>query len=268
MSLIRCIEFRPLRRTVVLLGGLCFSALAGATSIINGNFDQGLTGWNVWGYAATVGAPGEPQAYLVNGVPNGSWDAGALGGVASTALPMMKHAAPYVDLPGGATATARDPSYIWQQITVDAGDVLSFRYTFQGEMGCPAGIQYDWAFMSLGVDVFSPLCGGGTPTSGPVLDLALREATPTPGSYPATYAFGPTYWDFSHVFDSAGSFTLAFAVVDGVDGDPTVNSGLLIDDVRITRIPEPPTLALLGLALGGVVLRRHIGLTRSARCET
>jgi hypothetical protein len=57
------------------------------------------------------------------------------------------------------------------------------------------------------------------------------------------------YQPYSHTFTSGGTYTLGFGVVD-VDltgnGDTTVNSALLIDNIKVTNssttVPEPSVI--------------------------
>ncbi|MBD2362419.1 PEP-CTERM sorting domain-containing protein [Anabaena minutissima FACHB-250] len=51
-------------------------------------------------------------------------------------------------------------------------------------------------------------------------------------------------------FTTAGTYTLGFGVVDV--GDTTVNSALLVDNVKLTPVPEPTTMfgILMGMGFG------------------
>ncbi|GGA04420.1 hypothetical protein CYANOKiyG1_16810 [Okeania sp. KiyG1] len=65
------------------------------------------------------------------------------------------------------------------------------------------------------------------------------------------------YQSFSHTFSESGTYTLGFGVVDA--GDTVVDSGLLIDNVELTSVPEPGLifgLSLIG-ALGATSLKRN-----------
>ncbi|HEX5127126.1 MAG TPA: hypothetical protein VFW00_10335, partial [Rhodocyclaceae bacterium] len=82
----------------------CFSIFtapsSNATTVTNGDFESGsLNGWNVWGYADVVGQPDEHEAYIVNGIPNGTYDASSLGGTRPSDYPLQ--AFPFLQLPGG-----------------------------------------------------------------------------------------------------------------------------------------------------------------------
>ncbi len=249
---------RFLRRLVVAIVGLLSSVSLRAATITNGDFENGtLEGWNWSGYTDVVGSPGQHQAYIVNGVPGGSYLAsdGGSGTVPGDPAPVWGVSYPEPpDLlfPDGIYAAWYEAGLFWRPISVRAGDVLTFEYTVGGEWGCPDGISNDYAFVSLNAELFFPLCGAGAPLTGPALDLPLYESS----FADPMYEFGPQYWRFSYQFPTSGDFLLTFSIVDALDFDPTVNSGLLLDNIQITHVPEPAPLVLLALGVAGLARLR------------
>jgi hypothetical protein len=70
----------------------------------------------------------------------------------------------------------------------------------------------------------------------------------TPFGAPA----GPTGWVTSSFLPAAGTYQLRFFVSDVLDAD--INSALAIDNIRVTAVPEPTTLTLLGIGLAGLIV--------------
>ncbi len=70
---------------------------------------------------------------------------------------------------------------------------------------------------------------------------------------PTVFTFGTGYWTTTYTIPVSGTYTLGFGVMD--TGDFAVDSGLLIDNVRVDPIPEPTTLTIWSvIALGGLGL--------------
>ncbi len=76
------------------------------------------------------------------------------------------------------------------------------------------------------------LAGGLVPTAASI-DLPV---------VPGTISGGKGYGDIECI-------RLSFNGVGGLDGD--------IDNVKLTQVPEPATLALMGLGLAGIGYKRH-----------
>lgn len=149
--------------------------------------------------------------------------------------------------PGGGAAT--EGSAIRQAITVNAGDVLSFRWNFLTVESTPDQTFNDFAFVTI------------TPAGGTSATLANTffnggNFMPAPGTgfnEQTGYNNPVNNGTFTFTFTQSGTFTVAVGVADVVD--TAFVSGLLVDNFQVqgTAIPEPSTFALLGLGAVGLV---------------
>ena len=243
---------RHLTRLSALLGSFLISSLAHA-GIANGDFANGLSGWQTFGDAATpnstltlttatLGADDHPFAdghYNVSGQ-----DAGAIGieggledfvGVALGSLDPD---------PINHTSVLWEGSAARQSFAVQAGDTLRFDWNL---------LSADRDFADQAFVVINASSGGGlqvlalahaglatnvVATNGDLLQTGLNQ--------------------FSHTFTGSGLVTLSLVVADLDDSAKT--SLLTVDNVTLTSaVPEPTMalLALLGLGAFGVMRRRQ-----------
>lgn len=214
----------------LLLGALATAPTARA-DVLNGDFNAGLSGWSSLGDVAVSGG-----AAVLTTASLDADDTPA----ASGAFNISGSAAALIGLPGGLedfaglSLGALDPdpaagtwafegSALRQTLTVQAGDSLSFDWTFASNEDPLTGMN-DYAFVLIG-DVLTVL---------------------------GDVAGGATGQHFSYAFSSAGNVKLVFGVVD--INDYVGTSRLGIDAVRVEAsqsVPEPGTLAL---GLGGLLL--------------
>lgn len=226
---------------------------AKAQQIDNGGFESGLTGWTVIGDASTqAGAPeGLSQLWLTTASATEQDDFP----LAAGALNRSGVGAALVGSPGGLETslglplTALDPdlangivafegSAVSRSVSADAGDVLSFSWNF----GTTDTVN-DYAFFVV---------------DGQIFTLADYSQATLPTSFLGNASeTGVATW--SHTFLSAGAHQIGFGVVDV--GDFSVTSTLAIDNVQISPVPEPGSLAL-PLAGGVVFAARRVRKTR------
>jgi hypothetical protein len=131
-----------------------------------------------------------------------------------------------------AGSIAWEGSAIKQTFTGTAGEVLSFSWNFLTD---EQALAFDFAFivldgtLSLLADVSTVNSGSGTP---------FRDES--------------GYHLFATTLPSTGGHYIGIGVVDTfIDLD--INSGVLVDNFSVTKIPEPASWLLLGFGLIGVV---------------
>jgi hypothetical protein len=214
------------------------SLLASSTSasgvVLNGSFETGnFTNWTTTGDTSI-----QDSGFGVTPT-DGNYQA-ALQTLANTTGASASNLENFLGLSSGTLTNsgATEGSAILQIIEANTGDVLSFDYNFLTDE-VPGNSDFnDFAFFTLDnnlislADTFSP-------------DLFSPSFS--------SFAEETGYKSFSYTLTSAGTYTLGFGVVD-VDntgrGDTAVNSGLLVDNVRTTPVPEPMTIFGSLAALG------------------
>ena len=232
---------------IVWSAALLACAPAFAAPLANGNFGSGtLPPWSATGNASVENllagpAPsGNPfQAFIGNvGVSVYALGSGAAVpaatlqsalGLAPGALDTLKIA--------GDTGTVAFGSAVQQSFTANAGDQLRFNWNFlSDETSNHAG--NDFAFLS--IDGNLQRIANTFTTSGPTSTVFTNETG---------------YHTFSTVIPWGGAHNVAFGVVD-VNGAIGA-SAVLIDDVRVTAVPEPGSVALTlaGLAMLAGIMR-------------
>jgi hypothetical protein len=214
--------------------GVCLSQAQAIT--INGGFELGnFTDWN------PIGLTSIETSAFGSGPPQGIYGALLQTGVETdfnvfeldTALGLAGFPTDslfnYGSMGGSVITT--------EVVDVKAGDTLSFQWNFlTNELIDPNLTRNDFAFFTV-VPTLAPL----TATVNQLADTNSTFMTSTTMSFQNETGFQTK----SITFSSAGTFRLGFGVVDV--GDFAATSGLLVDNVKLTPVPEPTSI--LGTAV-------------------
>lgn len=215
-------------RTYLALGSLL--AAFSSYGLTNGNFETGdITGWTGLGLSGAL-----PNALTV--VPTEGSYMGVMDntGNGPVGAPVIAGAlgVPGASLIGLSTGTPTNGSCIYQDITVSAGDTLTFDWNFLTDELNEDPQYNDFAIFSIATDPY----------------LLRDKNTPPYIFFPPMSAFdGQTGWATqSHVFSIAGTYRLGFAVFNVEDTGH--DSWLLVDNVIV---PEPACLLIWPVLLLG-----------------
>lgn len=130
-------------------------------------------------------------------------------------------------------------SAIQQTFSASAGDTIIFNWRFLTNEFIPSG--WDFSFYAL---------------DGVAVALGDTNINAGFGAGVAGYATA-TGWNTTTInIGSTGAHTLSFAALQA--GDSAVSSALLVDNVTgANAVPEPASMALIGLGLVGLIASRR-----------
>lgn len=228
-------------------GGTPFAPGGGVTI---GRFGDNGTQTVAYGIAPTEGVAAALLTTFGNGTgnyPTGSPVFGASGSQASSALwgsmfpGSSTNALSALNLVAGSALTVT--------LTLAVGDTVSFDWNFLTSEPNSGG-NADSGFVAIRLGTT------GNPATFSPLGSVAAATTPTPGAVPHFDAM-TGFSTFAFVAPTAGSYTFGIGVADA--GAEAIQSGLLLDNFRVTPIPEPATLALVagGIGLLGLLRRRR-----------
>jgi len=201
-----------------------------ASALINGSFEDGSLGWtydgNVFFSPFPVdGMPTDGGAFvqLNNGFPGGE---DVLGG------PNAAEIEAALGISGLLPSNTYEGSYIYQEIYVQAGSTLSFDYNFFTNEDYEDEL-YDIAFVSLGS------------ASGGFINLFADNNDAFLASNVGGYENMTGLTTFSAVSSVTGTYKLGFGIID--TQDEIVQSAIYLDNVVVSAVPEPSTIALFSV---------------------
>ncbi len=237
----------PTLTLITVAGLLVATAETSHAAVVDGSFETGnLSNWIPSGQASV-----ETSGFGVTPV-NGNYQAvlqtclfiGACDD--SQPLTNANNLQLFLGLSGNELSNlfVTEGSAIKQDITANAGDILSFSWNFLADEDATHLDYSDFAFFTLNNTLYVLADTQGIFSVNPSFSHLKKET----GYQPYTMPISVT-----------GNYTLGFGVVD-VDktggGDNTVNSALLVDDVKltnnsdVTKVPEPDTIFGLLLTIG------------------
>ena len=247
-------------RTIAACLGVALGALASghtnaALSLVNDDFETGgLSGWSTLGSAFatpstsvttfdgtlwTIGAAGTAMAQLNSNGASISAIESSLG-LASGALNALN------SNPDGGSLT--NGAALYQSFTASAGDSIAFAWDYVARDYVPFN---DPAFAIL---------------IGPDLLASITVLASIHGLGIPVGTSGHSGWQsYSRTLTQTGTYTIAFVTTN--DKDQILDSALFIDNPAgtctpacpppLSSVPEPGSMALLGIGLGGLAAGRR-----------
>jgi len=224
-------------RHLIAAAALCVAGTAPAFALVNnGSFTDGLTGWQTIGDVSVQGVAKRATlttAYMDGGIDEFFNHSGVSAVDVNDLAPFAGVNVTDLDV-GGWSA---EGSAMKQVLNVGAGDTLSLDFWFG-------------------------LTSQDTDVTG-FEDLAFVAIN---GQIVQTFTLGllPNVGQFSYQFLTGGPVTLAFGIVD--INDYAGVSELRLDNISVTAVPEPETIAMLlaGLGVIGATVRRRRTTNASA----
>ncbi|NEO18042.1 MULTISPECIES: PEP-CTERM sorting domain-containing protein [unclassified Moorena] len=234
--------------TVSLVSAATLLSANPALAIFNGSFETGdFTEW------ATIGDTSIETEAFGSGPTDGDFQALLTTDFGSVPVSDIET---FLGLTAGSLATIpnlpnvgtpTEGSAIQQTFTAHAGDILTFDWNFLTDEFTSLSEEIfndvvlfipeefnDFSFVSI-----SQMVDGLADTNSPLFIESLTDLF-----------FEETgFQSFSYTFETSGTFSLGFGVLD--EDDEIVDSGLLIDNVQLTPVPEPASILGL-LALGAL----------------
>lgn len=227
-----------------------------ATAQTNGSFENDFTGWQQFG-----------DCQIVTGSIGTNPTDGTHQALIATATDVIVQPGQGIDpvqlanglgIDIGGLALLADNAMIYgsgirQTVTLAAGDKLSIDWDFLTnetdlDLVPPSHDNNDFAF--IGISPTSPTKIADT--------FSTMQITPVENPFIAE----TLYHTFEFTAQSAGDYTIGIGVMHMGNFDNGVNSGLLVDNVRIAAVPEPTSIFAMGAGIVGLLTRRRRRATK------
>jgi PEP-CTERM motif-containing protein len=223
-------------------------------AVVVQDFESGLPAGSTTGDAQTIGtfqgiapAGGSNQLLLttINQTNDGTTPLAGAGKDAVTVNSVASFVGTTIaTLKFNAQNTGQEGSAFKMTLALNVGDVVSFKYDFltaEDPTGAPATEDFGFASLVLsGSLVNYQILGHTTTAAGSLGGPTFFNETGSSGNHFSTYQFTIT---------TAGTYTLGIGIMDAKNTE--IASGLLVDNISITAVPEPSTI---GLGIAGAVL--------------
>lgn len=221
-----------------VIGLIVSTAKTGNAAILNSSFETGdFSQWETTGQATV-----EDSSFGLE-PSNGTYQA-VLETLQDTTGTSGADLESFLGLTAGSLTSSgvTEGSAIKQTFVANAGDILTFQWDFLTDLDPSESDYNDFAFFTLN-NILNPLADTSNATNTNFFTRLAKETG---------------YQSTSYKITTAGTYVLGFGVVDM--GDTTVNSALLVDNIKLsaasTSVPEPTsTLGLLALGAFGISWR-------------
>lgn len=259
---------RQLMRLSVLMLALPFANSAQAISVVNGSFEQGLLGWAAYGDVSvqdsnfgidatdgnnfavlTTIDQAEPVVY---GVPlSGTFalpddELPALGLASTDLIAFIDALLSQYDYNIPSSLNPQTGSVVKQTVYAEAGQQISFDYNF---------MTNDYSASLLSHTDMAVVVINGLEAIAPLDDHLFQASNAQLNNNPNLLTWETGFQTFSYFAPTSGLYTIGIGVFDG--SDASVMSALAVDNLNVTDVPEPVSIALMSAGLLGIAAVRR-----------
>lgn len=227
-------------------------------AISNGDFSTGLTGWTsagdvLWnpaqGNVLLFPPPGAAKVAEMTTIAQGVGPLSGTGAVSATTLESQLGLASGT-LNSTAQGNVQEGSALFQSVTVNTGDKITFSYDFATQESSDPTVSKDFGFVKWGNTLA-------------ILPGATSTSTLTATGNPLFFNRESGWLTYTSPALPGGTYIIGFGVADSTF-NVNSESALGIANVSIVPVPEPWAWSLVsGLALGGLALARRVRYNRA-----
>lgn len=275
-------RFHRTSMAIVAVAAFLVGAQPAAAQFNNGGFESGnFSGWSTAGDTFIEGSS------LGTGPSEGSFDAllasatdgsvnsdvpagqGVSGGALESSLGINSGT-----LQGVGNGTPVLGSAVTQTLNVQSGQQVMLDWDMLTNQVYNDGTSDSYAPTTANNDfVFVTIVPSGNPNGATVVKLAdtffgYVDDPNAPGGFITGFTLTPEtnpfisetgFQTFSWTASATGSYTIGIGVVHVTNGpDDGINSAILVDNARLSAVPEPASFIALGALCAGMLLRRRV----------